>query len=75
MSHKKKVLISTIALLFGLKINAQNLFIGQDEAAIYDYFHIEKNDECRTYRNLPLPIGFTQYIDIFKLEGLTQNSH
>lgn len=62
--------MSIIALFFGLKLNAQNLFIGQDEAAIYDYFHIEKNDECRTYRNLPLPIGFTQYIDIFKLEGL-----
>lgn len=70
MSHKNKILLSIIALVFSLNSNAQSLFIGQDEAAIYDYFHIEKNDECRTYRNLPLPIGFTQYIDIFKLDGL-----
>jgi hypothetical protein len=69
-SHKNKILLSIIALVFSLNSNAQSLFIGQDEAAIYDYFHIEKNDECRTYRNFPLPIGFTQYIDIFKLDGL-----
>jgi hypothetical protein len=70
MSHKNKILLSIIALVYSLNSNAQSLFIGQDEAAIYDYFHIEKNDECRTYRNFPLPIGFTQYIDVFKLNGL-----
>lgn len=70
MSHKKNFILSILALFFGIQTNAQNLFIGQDEDAIYDYFHIEKNDECHTYRNFPLPVGFTQYIDIFKLEGL-----
>ncbi|CAH0997601.1 Beta-1,3-xylanase XYL4 [Emticicia aquatica] len=70
MPHKKILFLSIITLLFHLKSNAQSLFIGQDEAAIYDYFHIEKNDDCLTYRSFPLPVGFTQYIDIFKLNGL-----
>ena len=42
MSHKKKTLFITFALLFQLNSNAQYLFIGQDEEAIYDYFHSEE---------------------------------
>lgn len=70
MSLQKTVTLSFFALLICLHVNAQSLFIGQDEDAIYHYFHIEKNDDCLTYRNFPQPVGLTQYIDIFKLEGL-----
>ncbi|WP_394992751.1 hypothetical protein [Emticicia sp.] len=66
----KSIILSLFALLINLKTIAQSLFIGQDEEAIYDYFHIEKNDDCLTYRNFPQPVGLTQYIDIFKLGGL-----
>lgn len=70
MFCKKSVLLSLFSLFFSLKTTAQSLFIGQDEDAIYNYFHIEKNDDCLTYRNFPQPVGLTQYIDIFQLEGL-----
>lgn len=70
MFHLKSIILSLFALLINLKTIAQSLFIGQDEEAIYNYFHIEKNDDCLTYRNFPQPVGLTQYIDIFKLGGL-----
>ena len=70
MFHTKNFILSVFALLISLNCIAQSLFIGQDEGAIYDYFHIEKKDDCLTYRNFPQPVGLTQYIDIFKLGGL-----
>ncbi len=70
MFQIKITVLSIFALFFSLQNSAQSLFIGQDESAIYDYFHIEKNDDCLTHRNFPQPLGLTQYIDIFKLEGL-----
>ena len=70
MFYLKSIILSLFALLINLKTIAQSLFIGQDEEAIYNYFHIEKNDDCLTYRNFPQPVGLTQYIDIFKLGGL-----
>lgn len=75
MSHKKKIFLLAFALLFQLNLKAQSLFIGQDEEAIYDYFHIEKNDECLTYRSFPLPVGLTQYVDIFTLDGLKSQTN
>ncbi len=70
MFHPKSIVLSIFALLINLNTIAQSLFIGQDEDAIYNYFHIEKNDDCLTYRNFPQPVGLTQYIDIFRLGGL-----
>lgn len=70
MSLNKKLILSIFAIFIGINANAQSLFIGQDEDAIYNYFHIEKNDDCLTYRNFPQPVGLTQYIDIFRLGGL-----
>ncbi len=75
MSHKKRILFVTFALFFQLHSNAQSLFIGQDEEAIYDYFHLEKKDECLTYRNLPLPVGLTQYVNVFSLDGLRNQAN
>ncbi len=70
MSLNKNLFLCIFAIFISLKTTSQSLFIGQDEDAIYNYFHIEKKDDCLTYRNFPQPVGLTQYIDIFKLGGL-----
>ncbi len=75
MSHKKVRLFIAFAVFFHLNSMAQRLFIGQDEEAIYDYFHLEKKDECLTYRNLPLPVGLTQYVNVFSLDGLKNQAN
>lgn len=74
MNLQRRSLLSIAIILTSFITQAQSLFIGQDEDAIYNYFHVLKNDECRTYRNLAKPVGLSQNIDIFDLKGLSTSA-